>query len=141
MIKTPLVFVMDSDLIIIRSNLIEEMYKVTLTKKEWLVVGNLADVDEQGFGKENTHGVLNIKYCSPKCMLVNREEYLNFPPFTFHGAPCIETMIGVKQADKTHMLLHFDCKKYSRHLGGATQRLHGLDGAGGLRIPPFVKKR
>ena len=140
MLKTPWVFIMDSDLFIMQPNLIEDMHLSVLALKTWLMVGNLCYVDEKGInlrGIDQQH-VNAIRYCNPKCMLVNRYEYLNYDPCILHGAPMILTMKHIKREHHEHMLIDFDWSKYAKHLGGVTQKTHGLDGAGGMNIPPFI---
>jgi len=140
MLQTPWVFVMDSDLLITKPNVVEEMYKTTTNKSKWLAVGNLCYVDDRGFNlrEENQQCESAIRYCNPKCMLVNRYEYFNYHPCILHGAPMIETMKHIKRVNKEHMLIDFDWTQYAKHLGGATQKKHGLDGKGGMAIPPFI---
>ncbi len=139
-LKTPQVFIMDSDLLIVQPNLVEDMYNTTLNRKDWLMVGNLCYVNDKGFnlrGADQQHPDA-IKYCNPKCMLVNRQEYFKWRPCTLHGAPMIHTMNDLKLTHCEHLLIDFDWPKYAKHLGGVTQKTHGLDGKGGMKIPPFI---
>jgi hypothetical protein len=139
-LKTPWVFIMDSDLLIMRSNLVEEMHKTTLDKDNWLAVGNLCYVDERGINLRGADQQRSdaIRYCNPKCMLVNRYEYLKHLPCILHGAPMIHTMKDIKLSGEEHLLIDFNWLKYAKHLDGVTQKTHGLDGKGGNRIPPFI---
>jgi len=132
----PLVFIIDSDVVITKPNLIEDMYKVIATTKDWLAIGWITPINHKGFDVPRNKP--HIPYCSPQCMIVNKETYLQYPPFIKHGAPCINTMKHIKIHKLDHQLIHFNWKEYAAHLRGGTQKRFGLDGNGAQKIPPFI---
>jgi len=91
---------------------------------EWLMVGNITPVDEDGIDIKES--AISIPYGDPKCMLLNKEMYFKLPNFIRHGAPCINTMKHIKYNNLGHLLIHLNWPDYVYHTRGGTRRRYGI---------------
>ena len=49
-----------------------------------------------------------IRYLHPSCALVKKSEYVKYPRYIHHGAPCIKTMHYLHLLSLSHKLIHLD---------------------------------
>lgn len=116
------VLVLDSDVVIVNSGLIEAL--ADELKPGMYGVGYLNHVNEGGFDVDYTVGA--IRYLHPACMLCNIEVVRQWPMPTKHGAPNIEPMLAIHRAGKHELIAGiqwlkedfsptFQPKNYLRH--------------------------
>lgn len=113
--KTPFVIVMDSDAEI-QQKCVDKM--IALMTPSHFGAGLVLRTTDDGINDDDGP----VKYLHPYFAVINRENYLQCPPFIHHGAPCIETM---RFLGATFMfeLAEFDVKKYILHKWKGTRRL------------------
>ena len=66
-------------------------------------------------------------YIHPYCMLLDREEYLNFKPFKKHGAPCIDFMVDVCENNQSDKLINFNIEDYVNLVKRGTRSKWGIN--------------
>ena len=89
MLSTPWVWILDSDVVIRkREELLLEGY----------ANGTLMMQSRLKEGCAPAEGSDCVRYVHPSNMLLNREKYLKYRPFSDHGAPCIWNMIDADNA-------------------------------------------
>lgn len=116
-VQTPRVLLFDSDCLAFRAGFIEQMGSLAQAEDAYMV-GERMTVDAHGFNVER-----GLPYIHPKCALLDRERYLELPPFGRHGAPCLANEIAA--AERGWALVHFPVDEYVFHLGQGTVREHG----------------
>ena len=107
------IYMFDSDLNLFRAGLIEAMLSAALARPDFYGVGNC----------EGAKGVQN--YLHPRCMLLNRARYFDFPPIKHDGGPMCDAMQKIHALGRTDLLVEFDCFAYARHVRQGTRRRHG----------------
>jgi len=88
-IKTPYVWLMDSDVIV--------RYRVRLPDVEY-ATGTLMVQSKKGEGCTPGEGEDSFRYIHPSCCILDRSKYQEYAPFTDHGAPCVWNMIEANEA-------------------------------------------
>ena len=106
------VLIFDSDILFLKSNIIEDML-TAIGDKKFICCGIMGWVDNNGLNVKKNEG---IPYVHPRCILININEYLKLPPFQKHGAPCLDTMKFIYDNKLTNLLIEFDIDPYVKHL-------------------------
>jgi hypothetical protein len=112
--------ILDSD-VSIKKPLIDEMFKLF----KGYSIGKKIFVNVNGIRPSS--GETKYEYVHPYCMLISKEEYINNKPFIKHGAPCIESMIDIKNKNLTHMLSHFNIEEYVNLEIRGTRKIWGIN--------------
>jgi hypothetical protein len=66
-------------------------------------------------------------YVHPYCMLINRDEYVKYKPFTKHGAPCLNFMMDVFEKDQSDKLHNFNIEDYVNLITKGTRSRWGIN--------------
>lgn len=98
--NTKKILLFDTDITFLKDGLLETMIKCAPPNR-WYGVGNI----------EMCRGA---KYVHPRCMLLNKEEYLKHNQFIRHGAPCIRAMLQLRDL-REPVLVDFDCYRFVLH--------------------------
>lgn len=119
-IKTKYVLLMDSDVIIERPGIIEEMMNEFNKDNLLYAVGSLMLVTKSGHAcgpPTNEKDIL--RYAHPSFSIYNAEKYHELKsPFVDHGAPCVYNMI---EAEKRGLHIgYYPVDKYVSHLSGGS---------------------
>lgn len=120
-VKTPLILFLDSDCEIHTGGLIEMMLHHLGENPNSYAVGKKIYMNDRGFDVPPGPGAR--EYIRPICMILRREIYLTIPPFTRHGAPCLENMKTA--SEKGFTLVNFPVESYIVHRGRGTAGRHG----------------
>ena len=111
LVKTPYVLTCDNDIIFKRKNLIEDM--MNQMGPDVYAVGWMIYVEEKkGVSDRSKTGA---PYVIPRCMLLNRVLYFQYPPAVKHGNPMCKAFIYMHQEKVSSRLIHFDIKNYIEH--------------------------
>jgi glycosyltransferase involved in cell wall biosynthesis len=122
--ETPYLFVMDSDVVIRRPSLLEEMM-VYMTPSIY-GVGWLLNLDRSGRNVPVHFMGEIIKYLYPAFMLLNKSLYYEFPKFTRFGLPPLKAMQKIHDEGLTNkILVDFPVRVYLTHKSGATRARYG----------------
>ena len=122
--ETPYVFVMDSDVVIRRDKLLEDM--MTYMTQSIYGVGWLLDLDRGGRNVPVHFLGDIIKYLYPAFMLLNKGLYYKFPKFTRFGLPPLRAMQEIHDNGLTNQILvDFPARSYLTHKSGATRAKYG----------------
>jgi hypothetical protein len=116
------VLVLDSDVYVLRSGLIEAL--MSELTPEMYGVGYVNYVNEGGFDVTYVEGA--VRYLHPACMLCNIEVVRQWPMPTKHGAPNIEPMLAIHRTGNYDLIkgiswvsddfsTDFEHKHYLRH--------------------------
>ena len=100
----PRVLVVDSDVVFLRAGLIEALD--TALPAGAYGVGALQWVNRGGFNVPAGEGA--IRYLHPAMMLCNVDELKRWPMPVKHGAPMIEAMTAIHDANLPELLVHMD---------------------------------
>ena len=98
------VLIIDSDAIILKKGLIDEMMK--LMKDETYAVGGICKTNPNGINVDSVDSF--ILYLHPRCMLINLKNYFEYAKLTNHGAPCICAMNDINKKMKWDVLVNFN---------------------------------
>jgi hypothetical protein len=94
-------------------------------------IGRKMKVNSEGYEKwqKTNVGDRNFiyDYIHPYCMLINKNEYLNFKPFIKHGAPCIESMIDIYNKKLTDKLIDFPIQDHINFEVRGTRKIWGMN--------------
>ncbi len=118
--QTPWALVFDSDCILYRSGLLEEMLAKATSEKAYSA-GLVLMVNRQGYAA--SPGETTYPYVHPQCALLRREPYFTLPPFQKDGAPCIDNAVAA--AERGLMVAPFPVQDYAYHLSRGTVRTYG----------------
>jgi len=114
-IKTEWAYIFDSDTEMIKGGLVE-FAELAIKDKIILAVGHLQLVSASGLGNEQRKQKVNIPYVHPAVCFINRLVYAGFPPFKYHGAPCIDTYARVhKTGQSKQLLLDIPVNQFVKH--------------------------
>lgn len=114
LITTSKVLLMDSDVVTMRPEWIEQMYSF-----RGYAIGTLMEVGIKAEGcgpaesEEDT-----VSYAHPSLSMIDREMYFTLEPFKDHGAPCISNMVDAKQ--RGYIVSDFPVEEYTLHLSGSS---------------------
>lgn len=111
------VFFLDSDTETRRGGFLEEMLAISEDPNVY-GVGKVAEVNERGFAARRGIPVLVSAY-----MLIDRERYLNLPPFVHHGLPALENFRSAAEAG--YRLKSYPVDEYIEHFGRGTAERYG----------------
>lgn len=119
-IKTKYVLLMDSDVIVERGELIEEMLSEFKRDELLYAIGSLMLVSRSGYAcgsPKNENDVL--RYAHPSFSIYDVKKYHEVgKPFTDHGAPCVYSMM---EAEKKGLhIVYYPVDKYVSHLSGGS---------------------
>lgn len=124
--KQKFLLILDSD-VSIKKDLINKMFNLF----SGYSVGKKIIVNSAGYEswQKTNDGDKNFiyEYIHPYCMLIKKDEYLNYKPFVKHGAPCIESMIDLYNKKLTKMLSHFDIEEYVNLITKGTRSIWGIN--------------
>ena len=121
---TPYMFVMDSDVVIRRPRLLEDM--MTYMTHSIYGVGWILNLDRGGRNVPAHFPGEIIRYLYPAFMLLNRGLYYKFPKFTRFGLPPLRAMQEIHDAGLTNQILvDFPVQSYLTHKSGATRGKYG----------------
>jgi glycosyltransferase involved in cell wall biosynthesis len=122
--NSPYLFIMDSDVVIKKPMLIENMMKYMT--KDIYGVGWLLNLDRGGRNvPQNFNGEI-IKYLYPAFMLLNRGLYYKYHKFTRFGLPPLKAMLEMHDEGVAHkILVDFPIRSYVTHKSGATRGKFG----------------
>ena len=123
-INTRYTLILDSDCIL-TSNILDSLN--TTLPEDFYAAGHVCYVDTTGHVNGDTNGknngkaeMFNIKYTHPACLFIDNSRYNNYRPFKKHGAPCLQNMIDVNNADEGALLVHLDNNELWEHDGRGT---------------------
>jgi GT2 family glycosyltransferase len=103
MAKTPLVLIMDSDTMMLKSP-VEEMLE--LMDEDTYGVGWIYETGHDGYDfGAFPHHKDPIPYLHPYFALINVEQYKKFHPFIHHGAPAFKAMLDIYNAGLSGKIL------------------------------------
>ncbi|MEX0822080.1 MAG: glycosyltransferase family 2 protein [Rhodothermales bacterium] len=111
------VFLLDSDTKTMRGGFLEEMLARSEEPNVY-GVGKIAEVNERGFAATRGIPVLVSAY-----MLIDRERYLDLPPFIHHGLPALQNFRAAAEAG--YRLEPFPVDEYIEHFGRGTAERYG----------------
>jgi len=135
--NTPYLFIMDSDVVIRRPRLLEDM--MTYMISSIYGVGWLLNLDRGGRNVPDLFTGDIIRYLYPAFMLLNRSLYYEFPKFTRFGLPPLRAMQEIHDAGLSNkILVDFPVRVYVTHKSGATRSQYGdcediVDGFKGIK--------
>ncbi len=129
-LASPLVLFIDSDCEIIQGGFMEEMERLMAAGRDVYAVGKRIFMNRRGF--DVPEGTGGFPYIRPICMLLNRQVYLELPPFRKHGSPCLRNMIAAER--KGYRLIGYPVESYVVHKGRGTASRHGY----GLGLRGFL---
>lgn len=130
--------ILDSDGEIIDGKIIDKMF--SLYKKGDYGVGEITNINpksganidmlneyyEKVYGKK-LPPQKSIKYLHPRCVLINKSEYLKYKAFIKHGTPCIDAMNDIHDKNKTELLINFlDIEQYFKEKREGTRSKFGI---------------
>jgi len=119
LINKEYILVTDSDVILTSSKCLDAINR-RLNTEDFYGIGNIEYVNYSGFNADENKPDA-IKYLHPRFMLINKKQYLKFPPFIKHGAPCIKAMVKIKDKGLTHMLIESGDREVGwKHFGRST---------------------
>jgi glycosyltransferase involved in cell wall biosynthesis len=96
--KTEYFLLVDSDVVINKAEIIEEM--VCFSKRHSKYgTGQVIFINDKGMNFEPGEFHLAIPYIHPHFALINKLEYLKYSPIINHGAPLILAMQSLKRAN------------------------------------------
>ena len=128
-IRTPYVYIFDSDVEMKRPGMLESM--LAMINPDMYGIGFINFVGRNG-GGSRTIAAGHIKrdgdivYLHPFACLISTETYRKFPKFNFYGAPFIETCLAINDAGLDDGLLkYFPVKDYVNHYSGGTRAKYG----------------
>lgn len=110
------VFFLDSDCTVLRGGILERLRDSLHADDRTYAAGKRISMNSRGF--DVAPGPRAHPYIRPICMLIRRQQYLSLPPFTRHGAPCLENMRAATAAG-LH-LAHVPVDDYVHHEGRGT---------------------
>ena len=116
-LKTPFVFMLDSDTETINGGFLEWMLE-PFDDPHLYGAGKIVHVDRRGFAAPEGIPVLVSAF-----MLLRREMYLALPPFIHHGLPALKNFEAA--ASRGWKLAPFDVEKYVKHFGRGTAERYG----------------
>jgi GT2 family glycosyltransferase len=133
-VKTPYVYIFDSDTEIIKEDLLESM--LSLMDSHTYGVG-FTRLTSRG-GSHRDGGVLSdpevMTYLHPLACVISMHQYEKFPKFYSGGAPFNKTMSAIKDTGNAEMLIKFFPvilggrlhANYVKHGGGNTRARYGI---------------
>ena len=116
-LKSPFVYVFDSDTITKRTGFLEKMVDLAAGENVY-GVGRIANVNKRGFADRSGISVLVSAF-----MLIDRNVYLRLPPFVHHGLPALNNFRAA--AEQGYTLESFPVEDYVTHLGRGTAERYG----------------
>ena len=117
-LATPYVFILDSDTQTKRSGFIELMLD-RFTDSNVYAVGQTATVNERGFASSSGEIIVPIS----AYMLLDRQKYLQLPPFVHHGLPVLNNIAAAQQ--RNWNVSEFPVGDYVDHFGRGTASQFG----------------
>ena len=124
-IETDWAYIFDSDTEMFNPGLFELFFRSDNGKK--LAVGDIHMVSHSGINKGMTKTETKIPYIHPAACFINRKLYLTFPPFRYHGAPCIDTYAGLyKQGLSDELLLNLPMNVFVKHKWRGTRSFYKM---------------
>ena len=125
-IKTEWAYIFDSDTEMIAGGLVE-FAESAIKDKTILAAGNIQLVSSSGLGNEQRKQKVNIPYVHPAVCFINRLVYAGFPPFKYHGAPCIDTYMRVhKTGQSRNLLMHLLVGQFVKHTWRGTRSFYKM---------------
>lgn len=131
-IDTPYVYIFDSDVEILRGDLLEDMLGVMTPG---IIYGTgFTRLTSRG-GSHRDEGNLTdpevMTYLHPLACLISTEQYNKFPKFNSGGAPFSNAMSAIKDTGFAQGLIkffpvHLGRVKYIKHHGGTTRARYGI---------------
>ena len=133
-VKTPYVYIFDSDTEIVRENMLENM--LTLMDSQTYGIG-FTRLTSRG-GSHRDKGTLDdpevMTYLHPLACLISVDKYKMFPKFNSGGAPFAKAMSAIKDSGMGNTLIKFfpvilggrQQSNYVRHGGGHTRARFGI---------------
>ena len=114
-IKNKYILLIDSDSLILKDGLIENLYS---NLKDGYGTGIIEYIDDKGKNVAKGQG---IPYLHPRCALIAKAKYLQYKPAIKHGAPFIETMTDIfAHGDAGTLIEYDDIDTYYHHIGSGT---------------------
>ena len=114
-INTEWAYIFDSDTEMFKSGILET-FKVIAGYRKILAAGNKQMVSIAGRSAGRTKAKADIQYIHPAVCFINRQLYLTYPPFRYHGAPCIDTYTKVhEQVLSDELLSDFPVESFVKH--------------------------
>ena len=122
--NSPYLFIMDSDVVIKKQGLIEDMME--RMTNEIYGIGWILNLDRGGRNVPSNFRGEIVKYLYPAFMLLNRGLYYKFHKFTRFGLPPLRAMQEIHDQGLSHkLLIDFPIRDYLIHKSGATRGRYG----------------
>lgn len=120
--KTEYFTLIDSDTILLKHGIFEEMLK-TINFLPNYGIGKIVYTNKYGGNVPKNEGLM---YLHPYFCLINKQEYFNFKPIIHHGAPMIDCMLDLYNSGLFfEKLIYFEkIDDYVLHLGRGTRVLN-----------------
>jgi glycosyltransferase involved in cell wall biosynthesis len=115
-VRTPFLFILDSDCEVLRGGFLEAMRELFIDPNLY-ASGHLLHLNWCGFAARRSERNW-IPYIHPHAMLIDRQKYLDLAPFVHHGSPCLRNMKSAQKAG--YSMVHFPVGKFIRHTGRGT---------------------
>jgi len=123
-IRTPYMFALDSDCVVLDGDFLEPMMALLQADPMAYATGWVRYVDLNGIAAEGVFDKsLYCPYAHPAMSLYKLSLYRTLPPFMHEGAPAVRNMQAAKK--KGYKIIEFDTTPYIRHLCAGTRRLFG----------------
>jgi len=125
-IDTDWVYIFDSDTEMIKPGIIEAAGPL-MEGRTILATGHMQLVSCKGRGNGETKDPANIPYIHPAICFINKQLYLKYPPFRYHGAPCIDTYVEIfKQGLSDDLLYEFPVELFVYHKWRGTRSFYKM---------------
>ena len=125
-ITTDWAYIFDSDTEMLKPGIFEA-FKVVAGYKKILAAGHRLMVSVAGRMGKQTKAKADVPYIHPAVCFINRQLYLSYPPFRYHGAPCIDTYAKVdKQGLSDELLFQFPIEMFVKHEWRGTRSFHKM---------------
>jgi glycosyltransferase involved in cell wall biosynthesis len=122
-IRTPFIYIFDSDTEMISGGIIDEM--LSKFGPDTYGSGKVEYVNDNGSNVSDS--ARGFPYLHPAVLLIRRSAYMRHKPFRHHGAPCIDAMRDIfysKKSDK--VIIPFSVSQYVVHDKRGTRGKFGL---------------
>jgi glycosyltransferase involved in cell wall biosynthesis len=121
-ISTDFVFLLDSDVEILRGGFLESLLRRFAEDPLLYAIGKRGWTNRYGHPPVDRRQP-HTAYVHPFACMIDRRKYLKLPPFEHHGAPLWRNMWGARRAG--FHLEHVPIEDYVHHHGAVTANAHG----------------